>query len=564
MQPGLSGWRGRAGALATSLCVLAAACGTETGVLVEITRDDTVPAEIDRLVLYVGTSFDAAYPGNFVDSEPEKDVAMAGRDLAGSPYRLLLRPGGSDGGVMVVALAMVGDQPVGFGSLDGAVPFMDGQVSRWEIVLRGEMPAGFGVSESCLSFLGADGQPITIGRYPDKDCDGHTSDAGDCDDLNPAVNPGATDVCENGLDEDCDSAVDEDVDDDADGVTTCSGDCDDRSEAVHPGATETCDGLDNDCSGACDDGFDDDGDHYTQCGSKIFGDGTCSPVDETLIDCDDGDPASYPWAEETCDGKDNDCDGVCDGDPALDADGDLYTECGSIVGVCGLQAEYGDCAPADGEIHPGATEQCNGVDDNCDGNFLETAPCFGRDPVEAGCYLGTRTCDEEAGGTWTGACQVEPTDGTAVDPATCDRYDQCVEQGDDDPYTCALEGSGGITACTIGYHVGDGAQCVRREVVLPAGIVSPCTWRVVGGMQQGGYSVGLLSAEQPGTPTAEIAECAPILRVTAVLVPPPPQIVVLRREAGGGSEELTLQLERLDTDTCNPPDGLTCDGLPAP
>ncbi len=48
---------------------------------------------------------------------------------------------------------------------------------------------------------------------------GHVSAGGDCDDANPAVNPGATEVC-NGVDDDCDAAVDEDVA----GVAYCFGD----------------------------------------------------------------------------------------------------------------------------------------------------------------------------------------------------------------------------------------------------------------------------------------------------------------------------------------------------
>ena len=40
--------------------------------------------------------------------------------------------------------------------------------------------------------------------------------------------------------------------------------------------------------------------------------------------------------------------------PILDLDGDGYTE------------EEGDCDDADGTIHPGASETCNGIDDDCD------------------------------------------------------------------------------------------------------------------------------------------------------------------------------------------------------
>jgi hypothetical protein len=70
----------------------------------------------------------------------------------------------------------------------------------------------------------------------------------------------------NGLDDDCDGAIDNGHDVDADGVTWCGGgimmyaDCDDSSPSVHPGVgkvlpgEEVCDGRDNDCNGTTDDG----------------------------------------------------------------------------------------------------------------------------------------------------------------------------------------------------------------------------------------------------------------------------------------------------------------------
>ncbi len=64
-----------------------------------------------------------------------------------------------------------------------------------------------------------------------------------------------------GLDNDGDMLYDADdpdcacADDDLDGVTLCDGDCDDTNETVFPGAPEICDGLDNDCDEAVDEGL---------------------------------------------------------------------------------------------------------------------------------------------------------------------------------------------------------------------------------------------------------------------------------------------------------------------
>jgi hypothetical protein len=89
---------------------------------------------------------------------------------------------------------------------------------------------------------------------------------GDCDDTDPLVHPGADEVCDDGIDNDCDGQVDMDdwdcvgpppLDEDEDGFTS-DVDCDDHNPLVHPGADEICeDGIDNDCDGKIDEGCND-------------------------------------------------------------------------------------------------------------------------------------------------------------------------------------------------------------------------------------------------------------------------------------------------------------------
>ncbi|MEZ4934422.1 MAG: MopE-related protein [Saprospiraceae bacterium] len=75
-------------------------------------------------------------------------------------------------------------------------------------------------------------------------------------------------------------------------------------------------------------------------------------------DCNDNNASIHPGATEICDGLDNDCNGSI---PAseTDNDGDGYRACD------------GDCNDSNPDIHPGAAEVCNGLDDNCDGSVDE-------------------------------------------------------------------------------------------------------------------------------------------------------------------------------------------------
>ncbi|AQA17163.1 hypothetical protein BST95_01945 [Halioglobus japonicus] len=101
-------------------------------------------------------------------------------------------------------------------------------------------------------------------------------------------------------------------------------------------------------------------------------------------DCDDTNPTVYPWRDELDDGIDNNCNDLIDEgletvDPAdllyRDVDGDGYGVNTDTVSVDepqdGYVSEPGDCDDNNDDIYPGAQEQYDSADNNCDGEIDE-------------------------------------------------------------------------------------------------------------------------------------------------------------------------------------------------
>ncbi len=247
-------------------------------------------------------------------------------------------------------------------------------------------------------------------------------------------------VC-NSVDDNCDGRIDETFTCIPGSVGTCTSSCGTAgsrtcSASCAWGActppVETCNGLDDNCNSMCDESF--------SCCSGTSGACTTSCGSTGTRTCGTGTcvyGACFPPAE-VCNGVDDDCNAVCDDGAGMACcrgrTGSCTTSCGSTGSrLCSASCAWGMCTPP--------AEICNGADDDCNGMIDDGFACT---PGTMG------PCTTGCGTTGSHVCSASCTFGVCTPPTeVCNTIDDNCD-GTIDEGCGACVGCAGATAVSGG------------------------------------------------------------------------------------------------------------------
>jgi hypothetical protein len=368
--------------------------------------------------------------------------------------------------------------------------------------------------ETCLE---AQDDCVLCTENDDNDQDGAKSMAcqgNDCDDEDGRRFPGNAEVCDTHFDDDCDLTTVGERDLDHDGYTDfqCANaggakgpDCNDSNANIHPQQTEACNGVDDNCNGDTDEGLlvplyrDEDHDEH---GDR--GDGGVIPAPEMgcrnepgfaeeADDCDGANVRRHDKQLEICDHADNDCDGVIDENPSAvnwywddDLDGFGDPRKAPLVSCVPPADEHWvllkrDCDDGNPDISPSAAEECDGLDNNCNGRAdyrvargnLEDDDLDGKPDVD--CYGEGGDCNDLDFSVYPGApelCDLRDNDCDGLAEAAIVDATWYID-ADGDGYG---KEAGSVESCgPVPDHVLRGGDCNDADPALHPGRADDCS-----------------------------------------------------------------------------------------